>query len=115
MLKESLETLVSHLENMIQAKTVVGDPIESNGKTIIPLISIRAGFGAGGGAGNEPQRGGGKGEGGGAGLSVTPIALLTIDQEGAQVYSLGQKGSVSKLVELIPEVMSKMGKPAQQG
>ena len=56
-----------------------------------------------------------KAEGGGAGLSVTPIALLTIDQEGAQVYSLGQKGSVSKLVELIPEVMSKMGKPAQQG
>jgi uncharacterized spore protein YtfJ len=115
MLKESLEALVSHLENMVQAKTVVGDPIESNGKTIIPLISVRAGFGAGGGEGNEPQHGAGKGEGGGAGLSITPTALLIIDQDGTQVYSLGQKGSVSKLVELIPEFMSKMGKPGQQG
>ena len=115
MLKESLETLVSHLENMVQAKTVVGEPIESNGKTIIPLISVRAGFGAGGGEGSEPQHGAGKGEGGGAGLSVTPTALLIIDQDGAQVYSLGQKGGgVSKLVELIPEVMSKISKPGQQ-
>jgi uncharacterized spore protein YtfJ len=113
MLKESIETMVSHLENMVQAKTVVGDPIESNGKTIIPLISVRLGFGAGGGEGNEPQHGTGKGEGGGAGLSVSPIALLIIDQDDTQVYSLGQKGGISKLVELIPEIMGKMGKTAQ--
>lgn len=114
MLKDNIEAIVSHLENMIQAKTVVGDPIESNGKTIIPLISVRLGFGIGGGEGTEPQRGGGKGEGGGAGMSVSPTALLVIDQDGAQVFSLDQKGggSISKLVELIPEVINKMGKKA---
>ena len=113
MLKESIETMVSHLENMVQAKTVVGDPIESNGKTIIPLISVRLGFGAGGGEGNEPQHGTGKGEGGGAGLSVSPIALLIIDQDDTQVYSLGQKGGISKQDELIREIMGKIGKTAQ--
>lgn len=110
MLKESIESIVSHLENMVQAKTVVGEPIISNGKTIIPLISVRVGFGAGGGEGDAPQQGAGKGEGGGAGLSVSPTALLIIDENGAQVYSLDQKGCISKLVELIPEVMNKMHK-----
>lgn len=115
MLKEDIESIVSHLENMVQAKTVIGDPIESNGKTIIPLISVRLGFGAGGGEGTEPQHGAGKGAGGGAGLSVSPAALLVIDQSGAQVYSLDQKGGggISKLVELIPEVVSKMSKPGK--
>jgi len=110
MLKENLEAIVSHLENMVQAKTVIGDPIESNGKTIIPLISVRVGFGAGGGEGNDPQHGAGKGDGGGAGLSVSPTALLIIDENGAQVYSLNKKGGLEKLVELVPEVMAKMGK-----
>lgn len=115
MLKESIEAIVSHLENMVQAKTVVGEPIVSNGKTIIPLISVRVGFAAGGGEGNAPQQGVGKGDGGGAGLNVTPTALLIIDENGAQVYSLGQKGGLSKLVELIPEVMAKMGKEKDGG
>ncbi len=110
MLKESIEAMVSHLENMVQAKTVVGEPIVSNGKTIIPLVSVRVGFGAGGGEGNAPQQGVGKGEGGGAGLSVEPTALLIADENGVQVYSLSQKGGLAKLMELVPEVMAKMGK-----
>jgi uncharacterized spore protein YtfJ len=111
MLKESIEAMVSHLENMVQAKTVVGEPIESNGKTIIPLVSVRVGFGAGGGEGNAPQQGVGKGEAGGAGLSVEPTALLIADADGVQVYSLNQKaGGLAKLMELVPEVMTKMGK-----
>ncbi len=110
MLKENIESIVSHLENMVQAKTVIGEPIESNGKTIIPLMSVRVGFGAGGGEGNAPQQGVGKGEGGGAGLSVTPTALLIVDENGAQVYSLSQKSGMAKIVELVPEIMAKMGK-----
>lgn len=110
MLKESIEAIVSHLENMATAKTVVGDPIESNGKTIIPLLSVRMGFGSGGGEGNAPQQGVGKGEGGGAGLSLSPTALVIIDDSGVQVYSLNKKGSLEKLAAMIPEVMSKMGK-----
>jgi uncharacterized spore protein YtfJ len=107
MLKENIEAMVSHLENMVQAKTVVGEPIISNGKTIIPLISVRVGFGAGGGDCQTQQQ---TGEGGGAGMCISPTALLIIDENGAQVFSLNQKGGLAKLVELIPEVMAKMGK-----
>ena len=115
MLKENLEAMISHLENMIQSKTVVGEPIVSNGKTIIPLLSVRLGFGAGGGEGNAPEQGVGKGEGGGAGLNVTPAALVIIDENGVQVYALNQKAGLSKLMELVPEVMAKMGKDKNHG
>ncbi|MGS0765250.1 GerW family sporulation protein [Syntrophomonas curvata] len=110
MLKDNIEALVSHLENMVQAKTVVGEPIQSNGKTVIPLLSVRVGFGTGGGEGSAPQQGVGKGEGGGAGLSISPTALLIVDENEVQVYSLNQKGSLEKLLQLVPEVMTKMGK-----
>ncbi|WP_276623778.1 GerW family sporulation protein [Syntrophomonas wolfei] len=110
MLKDNIEALVSHLENMVQAKTVVGEPIQSNGKTVIPLLSVRVGFGSGGGEGNAPQQGVGKGEGGGAGLSISPTALLIIDENEVQVYSLSQKGSLEKLLQLVPEAMAKMGR-----
>lgn len=110
MLKENIEAIVSHLENMVQAKTVVGEPIECNGKTIIPLISVRVGFGSGSAEGNASQQGGGKGDGGGAGMNISPTALLIIDENGAQVFSLDQKGGLAKLAELIPEVMDKISK-----
>ncbi|HWP95431.1 MAG TPA: spore germination protein GerW family protein [Syntrophomonadaceae bacterium] len=110
MFKENIEALISRLENMAQAKTVVGDPIVSNGKTIIPLLSVRMGLGVGGGEGNAPQQGVGKGDAGGAGLSLSPAALLIIDESGVQVYALNKKGCLDKLTEMIPEVMSKMGK-----
>ncbi len=113
MLKENMESLVSHLENMVQAKTIVGEPIISNGKTIIPFISVKVGFGAGGGEGKAPQQGDGKGEGGGAGLSISPTALLIIDESGVQVYSLNQKGCLDKLMNLVPEVMAKMKKDGE--
>ncbi len=115
MLKESIEAMVSHLENMIQVKTVVGDPIESHGKTIIPLLSVRLGFGAGGGEGNDPQKGVGKGDGGGAGMNLSPAALLVIDDSGVQVYSLAKKGGMEKIAELLPEVMAKMDKSGNPG
>lgn len=110
MFKENIETIIAQLGDLANSKTVVGEPIVSNGKTIIPLLSVRMGFGTGGGEGNAPQQGVGHGEGGAGGLSISPTALLIIDESGVQVYSLGQKGTVAKLVEMIPEVMAKMPK-----
>jgi uncharacterized spore protein YtfJ len=110
MLKESLEAIMTKMGELANSKTVVGEPIISNNKTIIPLLAVRMGFGSGGGEGNAPQQGVGHGEGGGGGLSVSPTALIIIDEAGVQVYSLAQKGSIAKLVEMIPEVMAKMPK-----
>ena len=66
-------------------KTVYGEPLSIEGKTIIPVAKVRYGFGAGGGSGvtvGEDYESGasaeGYGGGGGGGIEVTPIGIIEI-------------------------------------
>ncbi len=115
MFKENMDALASHLENLVKTKTVIGEPVITGNITIIPIITASFGFGTGGGEGTDPSKGTGKGNGGGAGGKLSPTALIVIKGDDVQVYSLGNKGSLEKLMELAPEVMSKFAsnKPTQ--
>ncbi|MEW6066485.1 MAG: GerW family sporulation protein [Bacillota bacterium] len=44
----------------------------------------------------------------GVGIKLTPSALLIMQGDDVQVYSLSQKGNLAKLVEMIPDVISKL-------
>ncbi len=114
MFKEDIDALVSRLENLISTKTVVGEPIVSGNTTIIPIVTASVGFGMGSGEGQDEKHQGGKGTGAGAGMKLTPSALLIIQGDNVQVYSLANKGSLAKLAEMIPEVLSKF-KPQEEG
>jgi len=107
MFKEDIETLVSRLENLISTKTIVGEPIVSGSTTIIPIVTASVGFGMGSGEGQDGANQGGKGTGAGAGMKMSPSALLIMQGDNVQVYSLAQKGSLAKLAEMIPDVISK--------
>jgi len=106
MFKEGIESMMSHLENLISTKTIVGDPIINGNTTIIPIVTASVGFGMGSGEGQEKDQGG-KGTGGGAGMKLAPTALIIIQGDNVQVYSLAQKGSLAKLAEIIPDVINK--------
>ena len=43
-----LKGTVDELDRLLNAKNVLGDPIEKDGATIIPIVSFGFGFGAGG-------------------------------------------------------------------
>lgn len=107
MFKENMDSLAAHLENLVKTRTVVGEPVITGDITIIPIITASFGFGTGGGEGTDPSKGVGQGSGGGAGGKLTPSALIVINGGDIQVYSLGNKGSLEKLMQLAPEVMSK--------
>lgn len=113
MLKENVEAIVSKLENLINTKTIVGDPIVSGNITILPIMSASFGFGTGGGEGSEASKGTGKGEAGGAGVRIRPVALVVIQEREVKVYSLGQKGTLEKLAGLIPEIATRFVKDHQ--
>jgi uncharacterized spore protein YtfJ len=115
---ENIESLVKttlgEIEKILSTKTVVGEPVVVDGKTIIPLISVGFGFGAGSGSGKmgtkETQEGAGGGTGGGAG--VRPIAVIISDQNGVRVESIrgGLASAMEKLGETVfPPIMKKMG------
>ena len=54
---------VGEIERMLNTKTVVGEPINVDDTTIIPLVNVGFGFGVGGGEGTEKEKGTGHGGG----------------------------------------------------
>jgi len=109
-----VKTTMGEIEKLLNSKTVVGDSIVIDGKTLIPLISVGFGFGAGAGSGKmtskQEQEGTGGGTGGGAG--IRPVAVIVIDQQGVKLESI--KGGFASAIEniaekLMPAMMQKMG------
>lgn len=107
-----MKSTVAELEKLLSAKNVLGDPIDRDGGTVIPIVSYGFGFGAGGGTGGE---GSASGTGGmaGAGGGIRPIGAVIIDKDGARVE--GIKGGASSLVEAVGETASKVIRSTRRG
>jgi uncharacterized spore protein YtfJ len=92
-----LKSNVEELERLLSAKNVLGDPIEREGSTVIPIVSYGFGYGAGGG--NNPKTGSGLGTGGGGGIK--PLGAIIFDKDGARVEAV--KGTVTNLAEIMSD------------
>lgn len=85
------KTSLESIRSMLDANTIVGDPIEtSSGTCIIPISKISVGYASGGidyakkddhaqAQKSSPNNFGG---GGGTGLTVTPVAFLIVSADG---------------------------------
>jgi uncharacterized spore protein YtfJ len=80
----ALRELVGSATEAANVKRVFGQPIEREGMTVIPVASVRGGFGGGEGeAGARPARGAEAGAkpaswGGGGAWSATPVGVYVI-------------------------------------
>lgn len=105
--KEMLESFGDRLEKFLTTKTVVGEPIRIGEVILVPIQNASFGFGSGGGEGrSEKDLGTGGGTGGGA--SLRPVAIVAVIGTEVRMYTLGKKGALEGLVELIPEALSKV-------
>ena len=117
---EIIRSSMESIRTMVDANTVIGDPIATEGgTTIIPISKISIGIASGGvdynpkkDAQPRPQNFGG---GGGTGLSVSPAGFLVIDRYGDVDYiSVNQKGKpdpmdqIADLVERTPDIIAKI-------
>lgn len=114
-----VKTTMGEIEKMLTSKTVVGESIVVDGKTLIPLISVGFGFGAGYGTGKmatkQEQEGNGGGTGGGAG--IRPIAVIVSDAEGVRIEPIkgGLASAMEKMGEkILPALVEKMGGQSQK-
>ena len=82
---EMLEKIGESLGSTATVKTVFGEPIHAEGKTVVPVAKVAYGFGAGGGHGHGKQGADGgqeaEGGGGGGGVRAFPAGALEITQE----------------------------------
>jgi len=105
------KTTLEEIEKVLTTRTVVGEPITIEDKTLIPLISVGFGFGAGGGSGKgeAKQKGEGAGGGTGGGAWVKPIAVIILDKEAVRIEPImgSFATTIEKLGEAIPNMIEK--------
>ncbi len=104
-------TTLQEIEKVLTSRTIVGEPVTFDGRTIIPIISVAFGFGAGGGTGKtENRRGEGEGGGTGGGALVRPVAVIIADKDGMRVEPVvgGISGAVEKMGESIPRLIERI-------
>ena len=117
---EIIRSSMENIRSMVDANTVIGDPIQTEaGVTILPISKIAVGIASGGldynpkkEAQPRPQNFGG---GGGTGLTVSPVGFLVIDKYGSvEFINVNQKGKpdpvdqIADLVERTPDIIAKI-------
>jgi uncharacterized spore protein YtfJ len=80
---ERIQSIVDRIQGSASVKTVYGEPIKVDGRTIIPVARVAYGFGmcSCGNSGEDQEKQGkatGGCGGGGGGLSVNPIGVVEV-------------------------------------
>ena len=108
--EEILKSIGNELKTFATTESIIGAPITIEGKTIIPVIKLKLGFGGGGGedtSGEKKHGPGGTGGGGGGGVSIEPAAFITVI--GDQISILSPKETkFEKLAEVVPGIVDKI-------
>lgn len=119
-LEEIIRASLENIRSMIDADTVIGDPIATeSGTTIIPVSKVSVGFATGGldydgksTAANRPQN---FGAGGGTGLSIHPVGFLVVKKDGnieminvGQPYPADPIEQIASIIERSPEIIGRL-------
>lgn len=102
---ETVESLFKGMDSFITTKTVVGDAIKVNDTTtILPLVEVGFGVGAGAYAKGEDKE---NNAGGGMGAKITPSAILVISDGKTQLVNVKNQDSLNKIIDMVPDFMDK--------
>lgn len=97
---ESVDVLFRKVEELVSTKTVVGEAIVIGDITLLPLIEVAVGAGAGAKENINAA--------GGVGAKITPTAVLVIQNGSVQTINVKNQDAVSKLIDMAPGVVSKL-------
>lgn len=106
-----LGTTIEKIKDMVDSKTIIGDPIDAgDGIKVIPVSKVTYGFASGGS--DFPTKTSKElfGGGGGAAVTLTPVAFLIINNGSVSVKYIteGPDASVERVVGMIPDLIDKL-------
>ena len=101
-MKEFFGSIADKLCGSASVKVVYGEPIETQGKTIIPVARVAHGFGGGYGECKDDKKEGRNCEGGGVGggLAVKPVGVIEVTEEETRFISLSGKKKLAGMLAL---------------
>ena len=113
-LPNMLENTIAKIRDMVDVKSVVGEPITTpDGVTIIPVSKVSVGFGGGGSdfvSKNANKQENPFGGDAGGGVKITPIAFLIIKDGSVRMLPVAAPANTTadRLVEMVHDVLAKV-------
>lgn len=106
-----LDESMKNLKNLVDANSIIGDPISSpDGTVIYPISKVNFGYGsAGSGYPTKADKREAFGGGTGGGVTIQPIAFLVIQEGNVKLLHIATSSTTAdKVVNMVPEVMDKI-------
>jgi len=107
-----METTMQKVREMVDANTIVGEPVTTDdGITLIPVSKLSFGF-AGGGSdfAGKGESSNGFGGGIGAGVRIEPVAFIVVKGENVKLLHVTPPAAstVDRIIETVPEMFDKV-------
>ncbi len=104
-----MENAISKIRDMVDVSTIIGEPFECEGVTLIPVSRVSYGFGSGGTDLPNRQSAEYFGGGGGAGISIIPVAFIVIQDGKVRMMQINNyTSSADRAISMIPELIDQV-------
>ncbi len=113
-LPNMLDSTIAKIKEMVNANSVIGEPIvTTDGVTIIPVSKISIGLGGGGSdfvSKNANHQENPFGGGVGAGIKVSPVAFLVVKEGSVRILPVAAPANttIDRLVDMVPDTLDKI-------
>ncbi len=98
---EVVNSMMQGMESFLSSKTVVGEPTQAGDTTIIPLVDVT--FGVGAGSSSQEKKSGGGGMTG----KMSPSAVLVIKNGQVRLVNIKNQDTVTKIIDMVPDLIDR--------
>ncbi len=102
-ISETVGSLFNGLEQVMSTKTVVGQPQVIGDTTIIPLMDVSFGMGAGAFDKDKSDKGAG-----GIGGKMSPSAVMVIKDGDVRVVNVKDQETILKVIDMVPGTVNRV-------
>lgn len=105
-----MDTTMEKIKSMVDANTIIGNPINlADGTLVLPISKVTFGFASGGSDFPSKTTKELFGGGSGAGVSIQPVGFLVAKEGNVRVMQLADpSNSVDRALSLVPELVDKV-------
>lgn len=113
-INDMMATTIQKVRDLVDANTIIGEPIVAGDVTLIPVSKLSFGFGTGGSEyatkHQLPDKDNAFGGGGGAGVKITPVAFLVVSGESVKLLTMAAPvdNTMDRVVDMVPGLVDKI-------
>lgn len=107
-IKAIMDTTMDKLKAMVDANTIIGDPITVGEVTLLPVSRVSFGLATGGSDFPSKHQSELFGGGGGAGVTISPVAFIAVNGDSVKMMPVyNELGTAEKALAMAPEVLER--------